>query len=320
MANQETQELDEILVSNRRKMLALGGAAIAGLAFAGVTSASAQTTAPTDADVLNFALNLEYLEANFYNLAVSGQTIDQLGIGIGTGTAAAGGGAVTTKPGGPTGCKVPFALPQVKAYAIETAAEESKHVTLLRTALGSSAVAQPQLDLYNSFLKLGALIGVANYDPFLNDAYFLLGAYIFEDVGVTAYAGAAAAISTNSTLVTAAGILAVEAYHAGLIRTTIFQVDPINANGYLTLTQKISALRAQLDLSVPADDIGIQPITTPLNGSGVTGGSYSVADVNLTTGLAYTRTTNQVLAVVTGGTAGAYKGTFFPNGLNGNIK
>ncbi|ADW70651.1 ferritin-like domain-containing protein [Granulicella tundricola] len=320
MANQETQILDEIIVSNRRKMLALGGAALAGLAFAGVTSASAQSAAPTDADVLNFALNLEYLEANFYNLAVSGQTIDQLGIGIGAGTAATGGGAVTTKPGGPTACKVAFALPQVKAYAIETAAEESKHVTLLRSALSTSAVAQPPIDLYNSFNTLGALIGVPNFDPFASDAFFLVGAYIFEDVGVTAYSGAAGLISTNSTLVTAAGILAVEAYHAGLVRTTIFQVDPTNSAGYLGITQKISALRNKLDLSATPDDYGIMATVTALNGTNVIGGGYSVVDANLTTSLAFSRTTSQVLAIVTGGTAGAYKGVFFPSGLNGNVK
>src|ERR1700678_668743 len=215
MATLETQVLDDIIVKSRRKMLSLSTSAFAGLVLAGVTK-KAEAATLVDADYLNFALNLEYLEANFYNLAVNGETIDKLSTPIGiTGTGTQG--VVVTKA---NFAAVPFANTTIKAYATETAIEEGKHVSFLRNALTTSAVAQPQIDLVNSFntLAQGAL-GIPAFDPFANDAYFLIGAYIFEDVGVTAYHGAAGSISSPANLGYAAGILAVEAYHAGLVRT-----------------------------------------------------------------------------------------------------
>ena len=280
MANLETQQLDEIIVDSRRKMLTLGGAALAGMVFAGTKNAVAQAApAYTDSDILNFALNLEYLESQFYTLATTGMTIQQLGLGSGPGLLPSGGGTVVTKPGGPASCLVPWTVPAFQAYAVETAQEERNHVTFLRSALGDAAVAQPNLDLYNSFNTLASAAGIAStFDPFANDFNFLIGAYVFEDVGVTAYSGAAPLITTPAYLAAAAGILAVEAYHAGLVRTSIFGSDPTGSVGLQGYTAMISATRMALDGSSTTDDIGVGFQTTSTEPSGTTNGASTIVD------------------------------------------
>jgi hypothetical protein len=316
MATQETQQLDSI-ISSRRAMLAMGGAALATLAFAPKAEAQA---AVTDNDILNFALNLEYLEAQFYTLAASGVTIDKLmtpiPVAVNGGTA----GAVTLKP---SFAKVPFANTGIAAYAAEVALEEQRHVKFLQSALGTAAVSMPAIDLYTSFNTLASVAGIgAAFDPFASDGNFLVGSYIFEDVGVSAYHGAAGLITDKTKILPAAvGIHAVEAYHAGLIRTTIAGIDAQNGNTALSsLTQKISAARAKLanPSGTPIDDVGVTTVSVALNGSS---NNYMAATlVNAdTNSIGWSRTTTQVLAIVTGGGTGN-KGVFYPAGLNGTIK
>ncbi|RXH55490.1 ferritin-like domain-containing protein [Granulicella sibirica] len=320
MANTETKQLDAI-ISSRRQLLAIGGVALAGLAFAPKAQAAA---AVTDNDILNFALNLEYLEAQFYNLAANGVTIDNLPspipVAVNGGTA----GTVTLKP---SFAAVPFSSTLIKNYALETAVEEGKHVLFLQSALGKNAVSMPNIDLYNSFNGLATLAGLGSaFDPFASDANFLIGAYIFEDVGVSAYGGAAALISDKTVVLpAAAGILAVEAYHAGLVRTSINELDA--GAGVLTgYTQAISTARATLanGSGGTVDDIGVTTAMVALNGSSATYPALTIADASTDHSLAFTRSTTQVLAIVTAGgvtTGGTtkYTGAFFPAGLNGTI-
>jgi hypothetical protein len=358
MANLETQLLDEIIFS-RRSLLA-GGAALAALAFVPKQAAAQSAVSVySDNDILNFALNLEYLESNFYYLAAFGTTIDvasasstAAGAGVMTLSGVLGSNAapntaagVVANAGFSTAAastyKVPFVTPVLAAYAVETAVEEGKHVATLRSALGSLAVAQPALNLtpalFNS-LAMAANVpaGALPFNPYLNEQSFLLGAYIFEDVGVSAYHGAAPLIVGKTTyLPVAAGILAVEAYHAGLIRTSLAVADA-NATYYPTgtiasVTGALSAFRNSASQAKnpgtnpedpSPDDYGLASQMVMLNGSMVT--ATQIVDAPPATApapaTAFARNTSQVLNIVTAGSAAAgsiAKGGFFPNGLNG---
>ena len=282
---------------------ALTAGALGALAALDLRSASAQEAGATeehggrgkggvtDADILNFALNLEYLEAEFYLRAAYGHGLSNNQVD-GSGKV----GAVTG------GHKVPFKSKVIRNYALEIAGDERNHVVFLRNALGKAAVARPAIDLQASFTaaaQAAGLIGKGQtFDPFANDTNFLLGSFIFEDVGVTAYNGAAPLISSKQVLAAAASILAVEAYHAGEIRTILY------SQGVFKPVQAISDLRDKADGKGDKDQ-GI--------------GNPSVANIIPTdkNSLAFARSTDEVLKIVYLGSS--TKGGFFPNGLNGKI-
>jgi hypothetical protein len=288
---------------------AFGAAAVAGAGAAAVTLggvATAQTL--TDADVLNFALNLEYLEAQFYSYAVNGTGLPE---NLLDGTTPRG----TLTPGK----QVTFGNAAVQAYAREIAADEIAHVAFLRSQLGTAKVSMPSIDLgfaptsaFSTAARSAGLVGAGvAFDPYENDNSFLLGAFLFADVGVTAYKGAAPLLTNPVFIEASAGILATEAYHAGLIRTSLYSRG-LDTPSLRTSADAISDARDALDGTDDLDQ-GISP----------TGTGAAIASNLVPTngdGLSYSRTTGQVLNIVYLTKAQATLGGFFPAGVNGTIK
>ena len=294
----------ENALDRRRFLRAAGytGVGLAGVAGLGLGAGTAFAgggdddggSGPSDAAVLNFALNLEYLEAEFYLRAVTGEGLSDSQID-GAGTL----GEVTG------GYKVDFESSLAKQYAEEIANDELAHVEFLRSALGDAKVARPAINLQEAFTAAAQAAGVIGkgetFDPFADENSFLLGAFIFEDVGVTAYKGASPLVANKTFLEAAAGILAVEAYHAGLVRTVLL------SKGLEDPAGKISDARDSLD----GDDDLDQGI---VDGDG--NANIVPTDVN---GIAYSRTPGQVLNIVYLNPASVTEGGFFPDGVNGEV-
>lgn len=255
-----TSELD------RRKFFRRAGTA--GLALAATTVIGGSfkklsaTTTLTDADIINFALNLEYLEAEFYSVATFGATLEERGI------------IPSSAVSGPTtgGKMVSFSGSPLAYLASALRKDEQEHVLFLRKALGSAAVKKPAINLN------------ATGFGFANVSDFLKLSRILEDVGVSAYLGAAPLIQSKTYLDAAARILATEAQHAGAIRTEVITWGVPN---------------------VKVDSKDVPP--TQQNPFDVDSNALSIP-----------RSTSEVLAIVYAG--GSHSGGFFPDGLNGVIK
>ncbi|TCP31857.1 ferritin-like domain-containing protein [Sphingomonas sp. BK235] len=261
--------------------------------------------AVTDSDVLNLALNLEYLEAQYYLFAVNGTGLAASQTASGSGTA---GGTVTG------GAKVDFSGDAlVGAYAREIAADEAAHVAFLRAALGSAAIAMPNINIsgdangaFTAAARAAGVIGSSeSFNPYSSPENFLLGAYLFEDVGVTAYKGAAPLLSSKVFLEAAAGILAAEAYHAGLVRTVLY-AKGIAAPALITATTRISDARDALDQGSDTDQ-----------GLVASGGGANLVPADADA-IAYSRNSRQVHNIVYLNATGSNLngGGFFPNGTN----
>ena len=180
--------------------------------------------------------------------------------------------------------------------------DELSHVKDLQSILGILAVPRPAINL----AALGAVTAT--------NAISI--ARLFEDVGVTAYAGALGLL-TSTSLSYASQILAVEGFHAGALRLVSIQNPTIAA------------------YANAGDGLDVKPLdpgTAALAAAGPTasGGFFttsgaSTASAATPAGFAFTRTTSQVLAIVYAATAGTpvgtgtSKGGFFPNGVNGRI-
>lgn len=267
-------------------------------AATGMPVAPTSDSGPSDGSILNFALNLEYLEAEFYLRGATGEGLPEHLIG-GTGS-----------PGQVYGGRqVNFRSPLIKNIAREIAMDERAHVEFLRGALGNSAAARPRISLDRSFTAAATAARLIQpgeaFDAYASDRNFLFAAFLFEDVGVTAFKGAAPFISNKTYLDAAAGLLATEAYHAGIVRATLFS-EGLADESVFDVVHKISAVRNAV--SGPADDD--QDLGTRDEANLVPSDEF---------GRAFGRTAAQILNIVYLQSAAGSSGGFYPDGLNGDI-
>lgn len=186
MYNVKSKELDNF-TSRREAFVKLGNfgknLAYAAIPFGLATAATQRTYAQGSVsiiDVLNFALTLEYLEAEFYTMGLASPGL--------------------------------IKMDRDRAIIELIEKHEVDHVAFLQAAIsgsGGTPVDKPTFD----FTAGGT------FDPFNDYFQFLSLAQAFEDTGVRAYKGQAANLMSSGDVLTAAlQIHSVEARHASEVR------------------------------------------------------------------------------------------------------
>ncbi len=290
---------------NRRRFLSTlgmaGAAAGAAALMSGCSTTSTSNLAVTTAgagqtDSLVFLLNIQYLEATFYSYITQGTDLPS---------------SITGNGPAPTGAPAALAVAapitqQIVDLLNEIYYDEVNHVTFLRNLLGSAMVARPAINLaaYGAITATNA-IGIAR---------------ILEDVEITAFASVLAGLSSSNATYSGQ-LFGAESFHSGALRLICIQ------------NPSITDLSISDGLDVTPNDEGTAAAAAA--GPNASGGFFAstggaIASTNTSTGIAYTRTASQVLAilygtlassgiVITPAAAGKSSGGFFPSGLNGNI-
>ena len=262
-----------------------------------VSPAAVDAVPVTDTQLLNFVLNLLYVSAQFHSYAATGTGLPAALLG-GVGTTGSVGGGRTAS----------LSDPLVMDAANFLATDKQARIVALRSQLGAAAAAMPAVDLNGSaggaFARVGSAIGAGAFDPYADDARYLIGALAIDYATAAVQRGLFARMEDAAASAVMGDALAGSIHHGALLRTLLdarFAADPNSA----AQVDALHAAFAVLDGSGAAD--------TSITDGGPAG-------TNLMDGagrpIPFTREIAQIkrLAFLD---AYATTGGFLPNGMNG---
>jgi hypothetical protein len=291
----------EVSDPERRSLLgfATGEAALKAMGAIAVSAAlplseavAQQALSATDIDIVNFQLNLEYLETDYYLRGSMGITADQALGGV---------------QGAPVrgGRKVNFSNPVREGMIKNIAGNEMAHVRFAQAVTGGRAIRRPPIDFEAGFAAVAAAAGIPDFDPFASEMDFFLGGMLFEDVGISVLKGSAKLLRSLSLREAAAGLLGSEGYHMGAVRSVIYRMGDRARSRAAAISELRDRLDGPQDLDQPPVKVGNMSNIVPANQNGI----------------AFGRTPQHALNIAYGNPArGVLAGGFFPQGVNGRIR
>ncbi|XP_073225584.1 ferritin-like catalase Nec2 [Cicer arietinum] len=263
---------------------------------------------PLDSDHIEFALNLEYLEAEFFLYGSSGHGLDVVAPKLAEGGPSPIGGKLAELS--------PIVHSKIKLFV-------DPFCRAIKSAV--KGFPRPLLDLSkSSFAKvMDSAFGrplVPPFDPYANDINFLLASYVIPYVGLTGYVGANPLLVYYTSKQLVGGLLGVESGQDAVIRTLLYQADnqkllvkPYDVS-VAEFTNRISTLRNKLGHGGLKDEGLVvskkQGSEGSVSGNILAGDKYS---------LSYPRTPQEILRIVYGSGNESVPGGFYPHGGKGHI-
>ncbi|KAA8534400.1 hypothetical protein F0562_031917 [Nyssa sinensis] len=263
----------------------------------------------SDVDLLEFPLNLEYLEAEFFLHASLGHGLDRFAPNLTMGG---------PPPVGATKAKLD---PLTRDIIIQFALQEVGHLRAIKNTV--TGFPRPLLNL--SAAAFAKVMDNAferplepPFNPYANGLNFLIASYVVPYVGLTGYVGANPKLQSATSRRLVAGLLAVESGQDAIIRGLLYEramekVEPYGIN-VAEFTDRISELRNALGHSGWKDEGLIVPVFRGAEGK--IRGNVLAGNKN---SLGYGRTPKEILRIIYGGGDERNPGGFFPKGADGRI-
>ncbi|XP_057428482.1 ferritin-like catalase Nec2 [Lotus japonicus] len=277
--------------------------------FSSVLIASAAIPDQNDLDLLEFPLNLEYLEAEFFLFGALGHGLDVVAPNL------TGGGPP------PIGARAAKLDPLVRDVIYQFALQEVGHLRAIKSTV--KGFPRPLLNLSKaSFAEImDSAFGKPlspPFDPYANSINYLLASYVIPYVGLTGYVGANPLLQNATSKKLVAGLLGVESGQDAVIRALLYERRALKVHPYgnsvAKFTNRISTLRNKLGGSGLKDEglkvPKLQGAEGETEGNILAGDKYSMA---------YARSPEEILRIVYGGGDEHVPGGFYPKGAKGRI-
>ncbi|KAI4338567.1 hypothetical protein MLD38_023611 [Melastoma candidum] len=269
-----------------------------------------RTVPEGDVDLLEFPLNLEYLEAEFFLHGATGFGLDWF--------------APDLTMGGPPphGARLAFLDPFTRDIVMQFALQEVGHLRAIQSTV--RGFPRPFLNLsaeaFSTIMNnaLGRVL-FPPFDPYANSINYLLASYVIPYVGLTGYVGANPKLRGAYSKRLVAGLLGVESGQDAVIRMLLYERGALPVVPYKVtvaeFTDRISNLRDRLGHGLGTKDEGLL-VPRREGAEGRIPGNVLAGDKD---SLAYDRTPEEILRIVYGTSSEANPGGFYPRGANGRI-